>query len=264
MISLNELKRIAAKHKVALSVIEKDYAITWILYGLSETRFRKYFVFKGGTALRKIYFSDWRYSEDLDFTISKKLSDDNLKEIINKIKDYLLEKVGITINLKSLYSNPEYAQIKIHFIGPLNNKNTIKFDLNFNEPIVLTPNNKQVLSDYSDKEKHKLSVYPLEELLAEKIRSILQRAKTRDYYDVWRILKNYNKKIEMSVLQNVLIKKCLAKNLNFDKNNLFTPDKIHPAKQYWGKSLTHQIDNLPDFKTVVRECKELMHSFLKI
>ena len=264
MIPLNELKRIAAKQKVALGVVEKDYALTWVLYGLSKTEFKKNFIFKGGTALRKIYFPDWRYSEDLDFTLSKKFSDEKLREVIDKINDYLLEKVGITLNIKSLHSNTEYAQIKIQFLGPLNNKNTIKLDLSFNELIILTPKNKQVFSKYSDKEEHSLLVYPLEEIFAEKIRSILQRAKTRDYYDVWKILKLHHKKINMDLLHDVLIKKCQAKRLEFKKDHLLTSERIHPAQQYWEKSLAHQIDNLPDFKTVVEECKELIHKFLKI
>ena len=263
MISLNELKRIAAKQKIALGVVEKDYALTWILYGLSKTEFKKNFVFKGGTALRKIYFPDWRYSEDLDFTLSKKFSDDKLREVIDKTNNYLLEKAGITLDIKSLHSNPEYAQIKIQFLGPLNNKNTIKLDLSFNEPTILSPKNKPILSEYSDKEKHGLLVYPLEEILAEKIRSILQRAKTRDYYDVWKILKLHHKRIDMDLLHEVLIKKCRAKKLDFNKDLLFSSERIHPAQQHWEKSLAHQIDNLSDFKMVVEECEELIHKFLK-
>src|SRR3989344_3720277 len=264
MISINELKRIAAKQKIALSVIEKDYALTWVLYGLSKTEFRKYFIFKGGTALRKIYFPDWRYSEDLDFTISKKFSEDELREVIDKINHFLSEMAGITLNIKSLHSNPEYAQIKIQFLGPLNNKNTIKLDLSFNEPIILTPNNEDIHSEYSDKEKHSLLVYPLEEILAEKIRSILQRAKTRDYYDVWKILKLHHEKINVDLLHEVLIKKCLAKKLDFNKDSLFSSERIKPAQEYWEKSLAHQISNLPDFQTVVSECKSLINKFLRI
>ncbi len=264
MISLNELKRIAAKQKIALSVIEKDYALTWILYGLSKTESKKYFVFKGGTALRKIYFSDWRYSEDLDFTISKKFNDVELREIIGKINAVLSESVGITLNIKSLHSNPEYAQIKIQFLGPLNNKNTIKLDLSFNEPIILTPDNKEIHSKYSDKENHSLLAYPLEEVLAEKIRSILQRAKTRDYYDVWKILKLHHDKINVNLLQEVLLKKCQAKKLEFNKDHLFSSERIEPAQEHWEKSLARQISDLPDFRTVVSECKSLMSKYLKI
>ncbi len=264
MILPNELKRIAAQQKIALSVVEKDYALTWVLYGLSKTEFKKYFVFKGGTAIRKIYFSDWRYSEDLDFTLSKKFSEDELREIINRINTFLSESVGITLNIKSLHSNLEYAQLKIQFIGPLNNKNTIKIDLSFNEPVTLTPKNKEIHSEYSDKEKHSLLVYPLEEILAEKIRSILQRAKTRDYYDVWKILKLHNDKINVDLLHEVLVKKCQDKKLEFNKDNLFSSERIKPAQEYWEKSLAHQIDNLPDFQTVVSECKNLINKFLKI
>lgn len=264
MISLNELKRIAAKKKIALGVVEKDYALTWVLYGLSKTEFKKDFIFKGGTALRKIYFPDWRYSEDLDFTLVKKFSNDNLRKVIDKINYHLSEEAGIAINIKSLHSNPEYAQIKIQFLGPLNTKNTVKFDLSFNEPIILTPASKQVLSEYSDKEKCSLLVYPLEEIMAEKIRSILQRAKTRDYYDVWKMLKLYHKKIKMDILQDVLIKKCQLKKLDFNKDHLFSSDRIHPAGKHWEKSLAHQIDNLPKFEVVVEECKKLIHKFLKM
>ena len=68
MIPVAELKRIAARIGVGLSVVEKDYALTWILSALSKTKYKNDLIFKGGTALRKIYFPDWRYSEDLDFT----------------------------------------------------------------------------------------------------------------------------------------------------------------------------------------------------
>jgi len=264
MIPINELKRIAAKQKIALSVVEKDYALTWVLYGLSTTEFKKYFVFKGGTALRKIYFTDWRYSEDLDFTLSKKFNNDELRGVIDKINTFLSESVGMTLNIKSLHSNPEYAQIKVQFLGPLNNKNTIKLDLSFNEPIILIPKNQDIHSEYSDKEKYSLLVYPLEEILAEKIRSILQRAKTRDYYDVWKILKLHHDRINADLLHEVLIKKCQAKKLDFNKDHLFSSERIKPAKEYWEKSLAHQISNLPDFQTVVSGCKSLINKFLKV
>jgi len=171
---------------------------------------------------------------------------------------------GITLNIKSLHSNPEYAQIKIQFLGPLNNKNTIKLDLSFNEPIILTPKNKDIHSEYSDKEKRSLLVYPLEEILAEKIRSILQRAKTRDYYDVWKILKLHHDKINVDLLYEVLIKKCQAKKLDFNKDNLFSSERIKPAQEYWEKSLAHQVNAVPDFQTVVNESKSLINKFLKI
>lgn len=263
VILLTELKRIAVKQKVSLGVVEKDYALTWILYGLSKTEFKKDFIFKGGTALRKIYFPDWRYSEDLDFTLSKKFNADELREAINKINNSLSETAGIILRIKSLHVNPEYAQIKIQYSGPLKGKNTIKLDLSFNEPIILATENGDIHSEYTDKEKLSVLVYPLEEILAEKIRSILQRAKTRDYYDVWRILKFHQDKIQKKILYEVLIKKCQAKNIDFEKEQLFRPERIQLAQEYWDTSLAHQIRDLPDFKIVIKECKNFMDLFLK-
>lgn len=50
-------------------VLERDYCIAWFLIGLARTPLRNKLVFKGGTALRRCHFADYRFSEDLDFTL---------------------------------------------------------------------------------------------------------------------------------------------------------------------------------------------------
>lgn len=50
-------------------VLERDYLLSWILAGIGQvTALRDTLVFKGGTALKKCYFGEYRFSEDLDFT----------------------------------------------------------------------------------------------------------------------------------------------------------------------------------------------------
>ena len=50
-------------------VLERDYLLSWILAGVSQIpALRDTLVFKGGTALKKCYFGDYRFSEDLDFS----------------------------------------------------------------------------------------------------------------------------------------------------------------------------------------------------
>ena len=67
--------RIAAeadKAKVPQPVIEKDYALSYILAGLAaQTSLSESLVFKGGTALKKLFFGDYRFSEDLDYSAIK-------------------------------------------------------------------------------------------------------------------------------------------------------------------------------------------------
>ena len=85
MIPQATLQKIANAKKVRDKQIEKDSILSWVLHGLSQESFLKNnLVFKGGTALKKFYFQDYRFSEDLDFT----LIDSSIKpeEIISRCK----------------------------------------------------------------------------------------------------------------------------------------------------------------------------------
>ena len=57
--------------------LERDYLLSWMLgWRLARTPvLRDTLVFKGGTALRKCYFGDYRFSEDLDFSTLERDSD---------------------------------------------------------------------------------------------------------------------------------------------------------------------------------------------
>jgi len=62
------LNRIAARQGVPTEVIEKDYVLSYLLAGLTDVPDLCGLKFKGGTALKKAYFGDYRFSEDLDFS----------------------------------------------------------------------------------------------------------------------------------------------------------------------------------------------------
>jgi predicted nucleotidyltransferase component of viral defense system len=62
--------------------LKRYYILSWILFGISQNDLlSKILVFKGATALKKVYFEDYRFSEDLDFTLLDEnvLNDDLLK-----------------------------------------------------------------------------------------------------------------------------------------------------------------------------------------
>jgi uncharacterized protein len=69
MIKQGILDKKANQEGVRSQQIEKDYVISWLLWGISNHSVLKdLLIFKGGTCLKKIFFEDYRYSEDLDFT----------------------------------------------------------------------------------------------------------------------------------------------------------------------------------------------------
>lgn len=64
---MEQIRRIAREEGLSAGVVEKDYAITWLLRGYyrRDSGLRRSLVLKGGTAIRKVYYpSTWRFSED--------------------------------------------------------------------------------------------------------------------------------------------------------------------------------------------------------
>lgn len=70
------LRRLAGQWRVPLGVVEKDHAITVILGVVAGLPCVSQLAFKGGTALRKVHFLDYRFSEDLDSTALADVADD--------------------------------------------------------------------------------------------------------------------------------------------------------------------------------------------
>ena len=94
MLKPGEIQKIANRLGIRDTQIEKDYVIGWILRGISINKYLKErLIFKGGTSLRKIYFPDYRLSEDLDFTF--KGEDFNAEEIKKKFGYALPDMAGM-------------------------------------------------------------------------------------------------------------------------------------------------------------------------
>ena len=100
MIKPGEIQQKARAAGVRDQQIEKDYILSWILIGIAQhEQLSKVIVFKGGTVLKKIYFEDYRFSEDLDFTlINDQISNEQIFEWFKETFEYI--KVETNISLK--------------------------------------------------------------------------------------------------------------------------------------------------------------------
>lgn len=95
MIGEAELRRKAAQWNVDPMVVDLDYSLGWFIIALYKTcPNAENMYFKGGTCLRKCYFGDYRFSEDLDFSTSSRLSNEYLKQWIERAKRWAAETDG--------------------------------------------------------------------------------------------------------------------------------------------------------------------------
>lgn len=79
MITDAEIRRRARSARVEPRIVELDYARGWTLRGIAKHWYlARRLVFKGGTCLRKCYFPAYRFSEDLDFTATRRFNVEEL------------------------------------------------------------------------------------------------------------------------------------------------------------------------------------------
>ncbi|MEA2031564.1 MAG: nucleotidyl transferase AbiEii/AbiGii toxin family protein [candidate division Zixibacteria bacterium] len=274
MIDATEIRTLAARAKIDPGIIEKDYVLSKVLMALPQIDFfNEHLLFKGGTALKKFYYPEWRFSEDLDFTSKSKLKPNEVKSIFDETVIKVDTLFGLSMRIQEYSQYPRKgddlisAQLKLGYDGPLRKssgqKNNVRVDIAFEEKLVSDPNMKTIFSGYSDDVDSELAVYSLEEILSEKLRSILQRGKSRDYYDVWILLKEYSSDFSNEKLWGILKEKCKFKDIPTPKTeDFFDPERTKEASRYWERGLAHQLNELPNFEKVQKEIKSLINTVL--
>lgn len=287
MIYQKEIIEKANEWEVTPNTVDKDYVLGHFLncfFNFQNNK--KLFVFKGGTCLRKCYFSDYRFSEDLDFTILNKsfLPDE---EWISQITKQCTKNTGIRFHLsdfeKKLFKDVlKGYHYKIAFWGANHNRNTapppverwhtkIELDFSFDEKIFFPVRHLTIKHLYSDKnifDNQIIPAYSTEEILIEKIRAFFQRSykAPRDFYDVWYLLNKY-KFTDLELINKALLEKCELKGVIVN-DKMFYNDKIYNSvKSSWKRSIAHHLPakKLPNFDEVWSFLKEnLFLNFFKI
>lgn len=243
LIDKTDIYKTARKKGFPAGVIEKEYMLTLFLEQIAKQGNR--FVFKGGTALSKVYLDYYRISEDLDFTYVGG-SIDEARETIHAICKYLNLQIKDENKVRNSYN------AAITFVGPLQYKNHIKVDISTRENPVLEPKKMMVKSFYPEIHSFEVTVFDLRELLAEKIRTLMQRSKPRDYFDVWFLLRN--RKFDTLEINELVIEKCRCIGIEYNPD-MVIPD-MESLKQQWKTDLVHLVKELPEFEIVVSELKK--------
>jgi len=266
VIKPGEIQKIAGRLGIRDTQVEKDYVIGWVLKGISNNNFLKdNLIFKGGTALRKIYFEDYRLSEDLDFTFNGDDYDSNgLKKNFEAIVEWIKNESRINMNIQD--EDKTFNNFYLGYTGPLGGKGankSIKVDIADDELLCNEPVEMPVQTEYSDlQEESKVLSYTFGEIIAEKLRSLMQRTMPRDIFDIWYFLEmeNYNIEDYMSDFQ----RKTQFKKLNPDDLTKTVSSKKETFKRQWSDNLVHQIKEVPDFEEVWRNLGKHWRRFDKV
>ena len=266
-------------------IVEKDYALSYLLAGIAkQQQLTHSLVFKGGTALKKIFFGDYRFSVDLDFSTLNAPKNQELENALQTaidISSRLLSNYGpFEVQLKRYPerephpTGQEAFNIHVKFPWHRSALCTIKIEVTHDEPVILAPEYKPILHGYDEVIDCIVACYHIEEIIAEKLRTLLQthkklitrgwnRPRARDYYDLWSVLKNYSSAVNNTRLIEILNKKCQHRNVSYQTiDDFFTPELTKEAHQHWQATLGNLVIGLPECSQVLEETKTQINKIL--
>src|SRR3989338_621036 len=239
-ISEKAVNEVSAKTGFDPSLMLKDYYITIILYLIKDV---SGLYFKGGTALQKIILNYSRVSEDIDFTLTRKIS--SVKKEIEDIlaKSKLFDKITEDKNVQG------FTRMIAHYKDFLDKDATIFIDLNQRGKLLTKPEKHELSHFYKEYiPQFSFNTLSKEEMIAEKVAATIGRNKPRDHYDVYQILKN-----RMLINMEIVKKKCADSGDEFSIIKMFNnAKKLH---RRWHEDMASLLVDPVSFKEVMTDRK---------
>lgn len=180
-LNLEVCRTIAVQHGLPLQFVVKEFHVFEVLGQITAaTAPSRNFVFKGGTALNKVYLGKTqRFSEDLDFDLAA--------EGMKEVRSFCTELAGKI----SGYDITEFRQVRgtlqfyCAYETPLGGKDHVRVDVAAKKiitekPVLMRP----AVSEYTQRSVTGFHVYSLEDLVARKIHALGTRTEGKDVYDV--------------------------------------------------------------------------------
>ena len=189
----NKAKELDLNYNLVLSKFFFDEFLKII----SVSVHRENFMLKGGMLLTFSLGVQNRSTQDIDFLVKGfPIETVKLKKILEEIlgdtnkKDIWFE-INDTAN--EIRAEDKYGGIRFHVIGHLENiRIPFSIDIATGDPIYPLPRLERYSTILGD--NIELNMYPLETVLSEKLQTILTRAennsRSKDFYDIYAILKN--------------------------------------------------------------------------
>lgn len=255
MIPRSDLQVRAREWGLQERVVEKDYVIGWLLWGISRSpKLQQHWAFKGGTCLKKCYLETYRFSEDLDFTVLEDgpLQPEDVAPILERVLEAVAQESGIEFPTRfTLKAKERSVEGRIYYRGPVGMRQPekIKLDLTSLERVVRPTVLRPIAHAFPDALPPPAEVrcYGFEEVFAEKIRALAERCRPRDLYDVVNLFRRRDLVSAPDLIRSVLDEKCEFKSIpRPTAQSLAESPFRQELEAEWSNMLAHQLPLLPE------------------
>jgi predicted nucleotidyltransferase component of viral defense system len=264
VITTAEIHRAAAVEGLRFDQVEKDHVILWVLQGLFHSASSaKGWIFKGGTCLRHCYYQGYRFSEDIDFTCRPESGGlEATQEALRRVAVWVQENSGIRMAVKKPRTIPGDFQMEIPVEYNRGGARTrglpaVKVHLTFDEPLLTDAASCNVRPHYTDLSEFQITAYSKKEIVAEKMRALLQQQKKwprpRDLYDLWFIFCKQGEEMDADELRDLFGKKCDVREIKPDLTGLTTDSLREWNEEAWENQLKPLMKDVPELEKVWKE-----------
>lgn len=276
MITKDEIEAKAEEFEIHAANVQRDYVFGWLLAGiyLSDSM-RNNLVLKGGNCLRKAYFEHSRFSGDLDLSTEGAIVEETIGRQLNHVCDFVQEKTGVAfekektrvdkkrgvernkgiyearIYFKDFYGNSEHITIKV------------RVDLTEFDKIFLPVQERNLIHPFSDRDSCSVSLrcVKLEELLACKLKCLLQRRHSADLYDfVYSILLNPSIELNRTEIVNTFLRMTIFGRSPGVVKGLLIDLPFQTIKGLWHKYIVFPKQGFIDYDEGVESFRNMIDS----
>jgi len=135
----------------------------------------------------------------------------------------------------------------------------VKLDLAADEVVIRPPVLREIAHPYPDALiAGRVRCYSFEELFAEKLRALGQRARPRDLYDVVNLFRRDDMRLYPDVIREALEEKCRVKGVPVPTAAQFADEQLRATLEAdWANMLSHQLPALPPVQGFLDELPQL-------
>jgi uncharacterized protein len=283
MISVPQMIRsITLQKRVQQYIIEKDYALSYLLAAIAQVDdLRDNLVLKGGTALKKLYFADYRFSEDLDYSTRVmgpiEQIDALMGTVVHSMSNMLNKRGPFQVAVEPLIlKQPHPGEqkaylVRVQFPEQRQALCRLKVEITVDEPILMPVEIRPVLHGFAEDIQEKIPTYSLQEITAEKLRALLQsKARLhergwgasrvcRDYYDLWNLLQVPG--LISPDLITLLAQKCIVRNVPYESPKDFISEELLAvAGAEWAQQLLPFVPGAPPAEELLPQVQSFILS----
>lgn len=280
MIEREEIRLAVEKLAVPTEYVERDYVFGWLLSGIFQGPLATHLVVKGCNGLRKVYFPGIRYSSDLDFAIPGTLSVESLRAGLLRAVQRVREQTSVEFDVDHIRVMPKtridrslpILEAEIGFRSflrePGRMDRTVSIDFTQSERLLFDPAERTLIHPYSDANRCVVPIrcIRLEEILAVKLKCLLQRRHVADLYDYVHWLFFGKENVNVATILSVFLQKTVFGSDPGAAFELLVGLPYQLLREAWGnvvapaKSLVNFDDALSEF---ISHLRELFGSYTK-